>query len=652
MPNARKKKAAKNEDFKKKRLKVGKQKALPDSFTDTSFKSKSISLPNQSITEDKSREITTSRNLTLSDLIVQLRHYNASVKKDALSGMQELCLTHPDLLLSSLSLVVNGILKLFVDEDRDVRKALLGFLRECFLPMDKIELQPFLPVLIMYTCSAMTHIFEEVRLDAIKLLDLWVEIAPNVIVTKFWERVMGNYMSLLAVESNSMNTSKSTSSLPNVNTASVASVKAAASKSHLHLHKSKLELLTSLTKFLEAGLLENQQDSFWFLLNFIDNLHARQAFQHHFDPEKKKGRPVVRWEAKSKTMFTPTNAFLESSIPYLTEQLTTFSHLNLFESVAPKTRSFGGNQASGDASKDSSKPHLVDYSLRDRIGGLKNLIHTLQPILIGTWLETAPVVFSSSSNIGLTPALQLLHADMRLTLDLWRAMISGGMIDTVTPSWLVDHLEQMLKRLMVYFPYGADSFGMRPAKVDELLLEMNIMLCELTSLYLLARGIHKSTFEQQSITLSNRKRVRQEMEFQTGADEIPAWADAIVDYIFGVLGFEEHAAPSSKKQKGSMTSMSSDFNSENLASLLPAIWGLMNCLEGSRRDSIFEVRLSIVLFLMWCFVLLTRRFSLQAFLNFFRHCHSHSASKRIALEFIIRVYLVRICVSGSMDGKK
>ena len=40
-----------------------------------------IILPNQSITEDKSHELTNSRNLTLNDLVTQLRHYSANVRK-------------------------------------------------------------------------------------------------------------------------------------------------------------------------------------------------------------------------------------------------------------------------------------------------------------------------------------------------------------------------------------------------------------------------------------------------------------------------------------------------------------------------------------------------------------------------------------------
>lgn len=154
--------------------------------------------------------------------------------------MTDICNEHPALLVSSLGLVVNGVLKLFVDEDREVRKATLNFLKETFVDIDFVELQPFMPLLIIYTCSAMTHIFEDVRLDAVKLMDLWIDIAPNVIVSKFWNRVTGNYMSLLTVDSNSMNSSSNatpSSGTGGNGATTTASVKAAVTKSHLHIHK-------------------------------------------------------------------------------------------------------------------------------------------------------------------------------------------------------------------------------------------------------------------------------------------------------------------------------------------------------------------------------------------------------------------------------
>jgi pre-rRNA-processing protein IPI1 len=126
-------------EFQKTRLKVGKKKAVADNFTDTSFKSKAISLPNQSITEDKSNFLTNSRNLTLSTLLTQMRHYNANTRKgklsdthdvantqylhdptsaEAITGIQDMCEQHPGLLSTSLNSIVNASLKTLVDEVR------------------------------------------------------------------------------------------------------------------------------------------------------------------------------------------------------------------------------------------------------------------------------------------------------------------------------------------------------------------------------------------------------------------------------------------------------------------------------------------------------------------------------------------------------
>lgn len=35
----------------------------------------------------------------------------------------------------------------------------------------------------------MSHIFEDIRNDAVKLMDLWVSLAPEVVVSRFWNRV-------------------------------------------------------------------------------------------------------------------------------------------------------------------------------------------------------------------------------------------------------------------------------------------------------------------------------------------------------------------------------------------------------------------------------------------------------------------------------
>ncbi|KAF7731726.1 hypothetical protein EC973_008898 [Apophysomyces ossiformis] len=475
----------------------------------------------------------------------------------------------------------------------------------------------------------MTHIFEDIRSDAIKLADLWVEIAPEFIVSRFWDRFTGNYISLLAVDSASVNASGAPT-MPKSGPTTTSSVKAAVVKSHLHLHKTKLELLSGLAVFLEAGLSEEKQDRFWFLLNFLEGRHARDTFKRHVDEAlSDKDAKTKRWEPKPRGIYAPNHSMLTATVPYLSaiSEASSWSSLSLFDSTAPKSQA----PATTDPGKGADhSSYRNECSLDDRIKDVKMLIETFQPVLLSTWLETAPSVFSSSNTISLTPALQLLTVVMRLALVLWRAMVSGGSISFMERSWLDGHLQQLLKHFAAYFPYGADSFGNRAAKVDSMLQEMNIMLCELTSLYLLARALQRNVVSKDAVMNGNGKRQREQSSDAGENDRrVPSWAERIVDHVLGILGYQEQDIQHiNKKQRSeeAMTSMSSDFKSENLVSLLPAIWGFLNCLEGDRQISMFK-----------------------AFIGYYHHCHAHSASKRISLDFLIRLYLIQS--SPSFNGQ-
>ncbi|KAI8971431.1 Rix1 complex component [Mycotypha africana] len=631
MPNARKKKAAKMEDFKKKKLKVGKKKAVPDSYTDTSFKSKSVVLPNQSITEDKSHEVTTKRNLTMSDLVAQLRHYNSGVKKDALAGLTELCNGHPQLLASSLGLVVNGLLKLFIDDDHEVRKATYKFLNETFTELHRVDLQPFMPLLIMYTCSAMTHIFEDVRLDAVKLMDLWIKMTPDIVVSKFWNRITGNYMSLLTVDSNSVNTSSSTGAMLKIT--SSTNVNAAVNRSHLQVHKSKLRLLQSLSLFLEAGLStpsmsetesnsdhrEEAKDPFWFLYNYLELKHARESFimkmaqYHDVDPSK----TVIWRKTLEKNAFTPIHPMASAVAPFLStpgSDLFNYSHLNLFESSGPRSQSNNTNtvNTATKASTSSADLHMNEFSMEDRMKNIKELIETFQPILIASWLEAAPSVFMSVSNISHTPALKLIYAILKLSLVMWRAMVGSDNIKTLSLSWLQTQLESLLKHFTVYFPFGADAIGNRGNEVEDMLLKMNIMACELTSLYLLARTMIQNNTENNRTArrrMSKKAKLDKNDDTENEIDRVPEWAEPVVEHILGALGSD---------REGNTVSTSTHFKAEHLMSLLPAIWGFLNCLNYEE---------SILL--------------MKATIHYYHSCQPTSASKRVLLNFIIRIFMLQ-----------
>ncbi|KAI9254082.1 Rix1 complex component [Sporodiniella umbellata] len=457
---------------------------------------------------------------------------------DALTGLTDICKMNAKLTASNLGQIVNGLLKLFIDSDRDVRKSTLNYLKESWIDLDKADLQPFIPILVMYTCSAMTHIFEDVRTDAVKFLDFWILMSPEPVVSKFWNRITGNYMSLVSVDAN-----KSMETVSSQNHTTTAAIKSASEKSHLHIHKNKLVFFTSLCKFFDAGLSGNKQDNHWFFLNYLDSKHAKESFKRKIDRHNSiHTEDTYIWSSKKKNVCIPIHPNILSAAPNLSSDITlaSFSHLDLFDSSGPKN-----NTTNTQGAVDSH-----EFSKEERLDGIDKIIETFQPILVASWLESAPSVFVTSS-LAITPAFELVDRILQLSVIMWRAAVSSQKIKHLGSQWLYKHLEVTLKHFLVYFPFGADGIGLRDGKVVDRLMQMNISFCELVSLFLLAKAAQ-------------------------GSIEAPEWTEDVVYYLMGLLGHEEQST--------------SDFKADHLATLLPALWGLLNCVpeEVKLMDTIFD----------------------------------------------------------------
>lgn len=222
------------------------------------------------------------------------------------------------------------------------------------------------------------------------------------------------------------------------------------------------------------------------------------------------------------------------------------------------------------------------------------MIEAFQPMLVASWLEAAPSVFISTNTIAMTPALELVYEILKISVIMWRAAVSSQKVSTLSASWLDRHLQTTLRHFHVYFPFGADALGNRGSKVDDVLMQMNILFCELTSLYLLAR-----TMQKNNLRLESRKTMPE-------SNMAPEWTQNVVGHVLGVLGCDG--------QDEVMSSTSSSFRAEHLVSLLPAIWGFLNCIEESE-----------VLF--------------EAVMGFQRKCQTAS-TKKIASDFIVHIETV------------
>ena len=139
----------------KTKKKLGKGKQSPSNATNTSFKAKTISLPQQSITVDRSTPIVTRRHQTINDLVQNSHHYSPGVRRDAISGMLELIINHAGFASAETPTLIQSALPLIGDSDPNVRAAVFNYLKELLTQLKPTESAPFASQILLITTSAM-----------------------------------------------------------------------------------------------------------------------------------------------------------------------------------------------------------------------------------------------------------------------------------------------------------------------------------------------------------------------------------------------------------------------------------------------------------------------------------------------------------------
>ncbi|KAJ5973197.1 hypothetical protein N7481_010407 [Penicillium waksmanii] len=169
MGSSSKRKKEKQKDFQKPKLKVGKARAKPENFTDTSFKSKSIVLNQQSLhlNAPSSNSVFT-HNLSL-----------LTSKSDSQPSERDAPFASP----------------LILDGNNNVRTQLLKLLRT--LPRHDIE--DHVAQLLPYIRAGMTHLAADIRVSAVEILSWMVEAAGEQVVSCAggWIKTLNCFLSVL-----------------------------------------------------------------------------------------------------------------------------------------------------------------------------------------------------------------------------------------------------------------------------------------------------------------------------------------------------------------------------------------------------------------------------------------------------------------------
>ncbi len=131
----------KNFEIKKKKGKVGQGKVAGANATSTEISAKALAMPHSSIlrASKEERGLVTQRNLSLDELLVQTRHVNAGVRKEALVGLRELVTEHGVMLRVRMSDILDRAVELLLDSDQGTRQALQDLLRTAFQQISEVR---------------------------------------------------------------------------------------------------------------------------------------------------------------------------------------------------------------------------------------------------------------------------------------------------------------------------------------------------------------------------------------------------------------------------------------------------------------------------------------------------------------------------------
>ncbi|KAM5530783.1 hypothetical protein V8D89_015524, partial [Ganoderma adspersum] len=565
MPKSTKKKKDKAADFTKAKLKLGKGKQAASNAVDTSFKARSIALPTQNIAVEKDEDVpSTKRKLTFDALLVHMKHYNASTRRDAILGLRELLETHSQLIPTHLTALINGC-------DAHVRKTLLSFFSWLFRQVSRDDLAPHSPVLLLFTTSAQTHIFPEIRIDAVRLLDIYLEYIPEV-VTEGWmhpgggshgRRVMEGYLGIL----NAGTTFGEVGDTGPVQATSTASVVLSPA--------SKLVVLRSFESFLAHAVSSswNAKDTressagslttpTWYLSSFFASTSAFDTFDALLQPRVSLNGDSLR--LKDRRIWSPeisgdsAETFV-GQFPFVADLCSSAWSLQDIADIddAVATLREEGRVGSGTDAEIVCAEHLA---------------RTLHPTLVSTFLDCAPTVFSPSSSPPETE-LQMVAVVCRICRSLYGRLLQDTAESGTTHDSAKTNLQTILSYLSPYFPFAITvPNARRDIKVEQAFQDLNLIFCELSSFLLLAS---QRTITHQSSSRKTPRPVRSNHPESTNTPASTVQSrqiERVSAYIVQLLQ-GQNPAPSQSLRR--------PITPQAYIALLPTMWSLVN---GQRSD--------------------------------------------------------------------
>ncbi|KAL1852107.1 hypothetical protein VTK73DRAFT_9281 [Phialemonium thermophilum] len=191
MGSSTKKKKEKKKDFQKPKLKVGKAKPKASNFTDTSFRSKTIVVHQQSISADGPDPVEQFKH----NLSVASTSRSDTHRRDALAYLTSRLSAKPPFNPVGTSTILTKLLPLVSDSSSPVRSQLL----ELFRKLPAAEVRPHVEKALMYIRAGMTHLSSDIRNDTLNVLDWLLDVAGDETVScpGGWLKTLNSFGAML-----------------------------------------------------------------------------------------------------------------------------------------------------------------------------------------------------------------------------------------------------------------------------------------------------------------------------------------------------------------------------------------------------------------------------------------------------------------------
>ncbi len=384
-------------------------------------------------------------------LFTQMKHYSSPVRRDALIGLRDILSSHPQLLPTCLPRLVEQVFSSMVDSSGSVRQASHAFIKFFAESLADNVITPFFQTLVAHLNCGLTHINENIQLDSLKILDLYLQYHPRLLI-EYTEEIIQVLIGLLSRHRTA--SSRSLKPVSNkrkcfIQAKSTSQVSLTSNPSSKLVNKhSRLNIFLMILKMLDAMLIAISSDA------ASGDLLSQRALVHVL---------------KKQVLIMSDKGYVERTHASVCDFTTATPHIPILQShgIIPSESLFEGPST------------LTSLVVDDTFPGNKHIItftSSLVSILLESWVEcTSNDILCKGVSIESLPLMENIISILCVLIKLISSMsqrLEGLSLLMVECERIANDISL---HILCHFPFSAASL----TQVHSSHHALNFTICEL-----------------------------------------------------------------------------------------------------------------------------------------------------------------------------